>query len=70
MSRKRLWIIVAEILAISGIVLTALKLYGVINIPLIWALAPIWIPLAALALFAIIITIILISIKRTRVLDD
>lgn len=70
MSRKRLWIIIAEILAVSGIILTALKLYGVINIPLIWALAPIWIPLAVLALFAIIITVVLISIKRTKILDD
>lgn len=70
MSRKRLWIIIAEILVVSGIILTALKLYGVINIPLVWALAPIWIPLAVLALFAIIITVVLISIKRTKILDD
>jgi hypothetical protein len=70
MSRKRLWIIIAEILAVSGIILTALKLCGVINIPLVWALAPIWIPLAVLALFAIIITVVLISIKRTKILDD
>ena len=70
MSRKRLWIIIAEILAVSGIILTALRLYGVINIPLVWALAPIWIPLAVLTLFAIIITVVLISIKRTKILDD
>jgi len=70
MTRKQIWIAVAEGLIVISILLSILKLCKIIKISWTWALSPVWVPLAILTLMGLIISIILISIKRTRILDD